>query len=56
MRTVQIYRPDGTNQRLQANDELTGEDVLPGFRCLVSDFFPQPLESQEANGKAGIGE
>ena len=32
----------GLKQR-QPEDELTGEDVIPGFRCLVGDFF-KPLD------------
>ena len=39
-RTVQVYRPDGSSARLRADDELSGEDVLPGFRFAVSDLFP----------------
>lgn len=38
--TVLIRRTDGTGTFLQATDELTGETVLPGFRCLVGDLFP----------------
>lgn len=26
-------------RKLQANEELTDPEVLPGFRCLVEDFF-----------------
>jgi len=53
-RTVQIYRPDGSGHRLNAGDELTGENVVPGFCCKVSDFFPQESEeSEEGNGKTG---
>lgn len=40
-RTVKIYRQGGRDpQRLTVDDELTGEDVLPGFRCQVADLFP----------------
>jgi Uma2 family endonuclease len=39
-RTVEINRPDGTVTRLHANDEISGEEVLPGFRCRVEAFFP----------------
>jgi hypothetical protein len=29
---------------LEENQELTGEDILPGFRCRVVDFFSLPGE------------
>jgi Uma2 family endonuclease len=44
-RTVHIHRPDGSDTRLRENDELTGENILPGFRCRVGDFFPGPAPS-----------
>ena len=46
---VQVYRADGTTGRFRADDELSGEDVLPGFRCKVDDLFPKPSEA-EAQG------
>jgi Uma2 family endonuclease len=39
-RTVMVYRRDGTVSRLRESDELSGEDIIPGFRCLVADIFP----------------
>ena len=39
-RTVQVHRPDGSGARLRSDDELSGEDVLPGFSCAVRDLFP----------------
>ena len=39
-RTVAVHRPDGSDSRLREQDELSGEDVLPGFRCPVRDLFP----------------
>lgn len=41
-RTIRILRPDGSDTRLHEGEKLTGEDVLPGFSCEVSDFFPLP--------------
>jgi Uma2 family endonuclease len=51
-RTVTIYRADGTVSRLREAEELTGEDVIPGFRCLVGSLLP-PIEKPEslASGK-----
>jgi hypothetical protein len=34
-----VYRKESTT-RLRASDELTGEGVVPGFRCRVSELFP----------------
>jgi Uma2 family endonuclease len=45
-RTVRVHRPDGPGATLRADDELTGGEVLPGFRCSIRDLFvlPQPAE------------
>jgi Uma2 family endonuclease len=40
--TVKVYRPDGTVVILRDGDELTGETVLSGFRCQVSELFAMP--------------
>jgi Uma2 family endonuclease len=37
--TVTIYRQPGDGLVLWSNATLTGDDVLPGFSCKVSDFF-----------------
>lgn len=39
--------------RLTENDEITGDDALPGFRCRVSQFFPPRPKSDEQNGHPG---
>jgi Uma2 family endonuclease len=49
--TVRVYRADGSSGSLRENDELDGEDVLPGFRCPVRDLFPRP-PGAPANGDA----
>ena len=38
-RDVTVYCPGQNSQVFEANQELTGEDVLPDFRCPVSEFF-----------------
>ena len=38
---VDVYRQNGVNRRLRETDELSGEDVLPGFRCRVAELFPE---------------
>jgi Uma2 family endonuclease len=39
-RTVRVYRGDGSSTGLREADELSGETVLPGFRCRVGELFP----------------
>ncbi len=39
-RIVTIHRKNGSTSRLRNSDELTGEDVIPGFVCRVSDLSP----------------
>ena len=43
-RNVTVYRPGREYQVLEAEEELTGEDVLPGFQCRVAEFFKLPGE------------
>jgi Uma2 family endonuclease len=41
-RKVTVYLPDRAPEVLDADQELTGGDVLPGFRCRVADLFFVP--------------
>ena len=49
-RTLTIYPNGGPQLFLSGDDEATCEDVLPGFRCRVEDFFtgvkPRPLPAE----------
>lgn len=47
--TVRVHRVDGSVSHLREQDELSGEDVLPDFRCRVSDLFVPPNGPQQAN-------
>ena len=48
---VRIHRPGGSLTDLSADQELSGEDIVPGFRCPVSALFrPRPQPSAETNG------
>jgi Uma2 family endonuclease len=38
-RLVVTYYPDGTARTLRETDSLSGETVIPGFSCRVSDIF-----------------
>ncbi len=40
-RTVKVYRVDGSCRRVREGDDLSGEDIIPGFRCPVREIFPQ---------------
>jgi Uma2 family endonuclease len=41
---LEVRRGDGSGIWLRADDELSGEDVIPGFRCRVGDLFPKQAE------------
>ncbi len=45
-RAVQVFRSDRSVSWLWAADELSGEDVLPGFRCKVDDLFPEASQTE----------
>jgi Uma2 family endonuclease len=47
-RSVKVYRADGTLIELAEDDEITGEDVIPGFRCPVREFFRLPVKARPA--------
>jgi len=36
---VRVHRADGSVALRAASEELSGEDVLPGFSCSVGEFF-----------------
>jgi Uma2 family endonuclease len=41
-REIGVHRPGKDSYVLSENQELTGDDVLPDFRCAVADFFKLP--------------
>lgn len=41
-RNVTVYRPGKEPYVVKENQELTGDDVLPDFRCRVAEFFALP--------------
>jgi Uma2 family endonuclease len=49
-RTVQIFRRDGSPDFLRDHGELSGEDVLPGFRCRLATIFPEKTASKPESG------
>ncbi|HTD59159.1 MAG TPA: Uma2 family endonuclease [Gemmatimonadaceae bacterium] len=40
-RTVTVHRPESESFVLSIDDQLSGQDVLPGFECRVADFFDE---------------
>jgi Uma2 family endonuclease len=50
VRIVHVYRGDGSVSKLHEKDELSGEDVVPGFRCPVSAIFPKKATKSQAPG------
>jgi Uma2 family endonuclease len=42
VRSVTIYRADRYHVVVDETEELTGEEVLPDFRCRVAEFFARP--------------
>jgi Uma2 family endonuclease len=45
-RNVTVHRPGNEPYVLEESQELVVEEVLPGFRCRVADFFAFPGEVQ----------
>ncbi len=37
---VQVFQPNASPRMLSADDEISGEDVIPGFTSAVRDLFP----------------
>jgi Uma2 family endonuclease len=46
-RKARIFRLDGPAVELMEDDELTGEDVIPGFRCPLREILPQRAPAGE---------
>ena len=41
-RDATVHRPGKQPYLVRAGEELTGDDVLPDFRCRVDEFFARP--------------
>ena len=58
-RTARVHRKDGTASDLHEEDELSGEDVIPGFRCPLREILPRPEPipgtPSSSNGPNGPG-
>jgi Uma2 family endonuclease len=49
-RSINVYRSDGTNALLRGDAVITCQDVLPGFRCQVSEFFKRSVDARTNSG------
>jgi Uma2 family endonuclease len=56
-RTVRVHHGDGSSVCLDESGELSGEDIIPGFRCPVREILPPrepagevPTTPTQANG------
>jgi Uma2 family endonuclease len=52
VRAVQVFRADGSVSWLRASAELSGEDVIPGFRCRIDTFFPTSAPAEKPSPQA----
>lgn len=43
-KTVRVHRADGSTATLHSGDELSGEEVIVGFRCRVADLFDDGID------------
>lgn len=41
-RSIRVHRPGNSITDLGESDELSGEDVIPGFKCVVAELFREP--------------
>jgi Uma2 family endonuclease len=48
-RRALVYRHDGSVTWLREDDELSGEDVVPGFRCRLASILPETPIGQTAS-------
>jgi Uma2 family endonuclease len=55
VRAVQVHRRGGPVSWLRADDELSGEDVFPGFRCRFAALFPPCAEAGTSAGASTAG-
>ena len=48
VQVIEVIRADGSGLRIRPGGELSGEDVVPGFRCPVASLFPAARPSNAA--------
>jgi Uma2 family endonuclease len=51
-----VYRPGKPPVVLREDDELSGEDVIPGFRCPLREILPpRPMAAEPGDAPNGAG-
>jgi Uma2 family endonuclease len=45
-RKARVFRLDGSTTVLSEDDELSGEDIIPGFRCPLREILPKPAPAE----------
>jgi Uma2 family endonuclease len=56
LRMMRVHRADGSVMALYEQDVLTGEEVVPGFRCSVRDLFPPQTPREEGRASRARSE
>jgi Uma2 family endonuclease len=51
-RKALVYRADGSSDHSREADELSGEDIIPGFRCPLASLFPPREPATEVQEKS----
>jgi Uma2 family endonuclease len=46
-RKARVFRPDGSAVEVMEDDELSGEDIIPGFRCPLLAILPPRAPAEE---------
>jgi len=54
-RNVVVYQKGEEEKEVEADEDLTGGDVLPDFRCRVAEFFALPGQQQGRGAAASVG-
>jgi Uma2 family endonuclease len=52
---VMVFRPEEPTYVVKTSEELTGDDVLPQFRCPVAEFFALPGKKPAAKPTSSKG-
>jgi Uma2 family endonuclease len=52
-RVARVHRHEGTPGYLTEDDALSGEDVIPGFRCALREILPPREEAEEVQPPPG---
>jgi Uma2 family endonuclease len=53
-RKARVFRIDGPPAVLAEEDELRGENIIPGFRCPLSEILPQRTPAGEPDGTGPV--